>query len=435
VAISLLEVNANPNKLPADEGAQISIRDLIRQIATGWPSYHRKLRVDKTDPVYALVTVDFPKALHPRIASYDNITPEGSTGAGNITAAPWIALFDRRLTTSATSGYYVVYLFSTDMSTVTLSLAFGTTQFDKQFGGPSSAFPRMRSAAARLQEMFNHLIPTHMLRGPIDLRAEPRQKLHYSYEQASILSYPPYSIGALPEESRLVADLQALVKLYTEIVSDPLEATVDRLVEAVIEPAPTVETIQVQDFQPRPPRNTRLTVDPTTRGRERRYSPESRKVGDAGERVVLGYERDRLINLGRPDLADRVRWHGQQQDFCGWDITSFDAAGNEFYIEVKSSIGTTISCINLTVNEWQAACNAKRKERYYIYYLVTNALSVAPRIERLQNPASYVEKGQLGCEAIVYELQLRRPKTGCQPPSSDVDSGGIVNIANGPRHD
>jgi len=132
----------------------MSIKALIEQIAAGWPSYRQKVRVDKTDPLYALVTVHFPQALHPYVAAYETIVPEGSTGAGNITAAPWIALFDRRLTTSATSGYYVVYLFSTDMSTVALSLAFGTTQFDKQFGGPSSAFPRMRSAAVRLQEMF-----------------------------------------------------------------------------------------------------------------------------------------------------------------------------------------------------------------------------------------------------------------------------------------
>ena len=44
---------------------------------------------------------------------------------------------------------------------------------------------------------------------------------------------------------------------------------------------------------------------------KRRFSPESRKVGDAGERVVLDYERMRLIKIGRQDLADRVRGHAQ----------------------------------------------------------------------------------------------------------------------------
>lgn len=46
-----------------------------------------------------------------------------------------------------------------------------------------------------------------------------------------------------------------------------------------------------------------------------------------------------------------------------------------------------------------------RRERYYIY-IVTSALSGKPIIERLRNPASYVERGQLFCGPVVYELQL-----------------------------
>ena len=83
----------------------MTIRDLIEQIAAAWPAYHQKGRVDKNDPAYALVVKQFPEAIRPHIAGYDNIILEGSTGAGNITAAPWIALFDRRFTTSATTGY------------------------------------------------------------------------------------------------------------------------------------------------------------------------------------------------------------------------------------------------------------------------------------------------------------------------------------------
>ena len=384
----------------------MAIRDLIEQISALWPAYHQKGQVDSHDPVYELVTTQFPNALLPHVADLNSIVVEGSTGAGNITAAPWIALFDRRLTTSATAEYYVVYLYSTDMSAVTLTLAFGTTQFENQFGSPLKAFPRMRFAATRLQEMFNHLIPTQLSRGPIDLAAKPRQKLHYAYQQSTILSYVPYRISAIPQEPQLVADLQALVRLYMEIVSDPLEATIERLVEAVVEPAARVETIEVRDFEPRLPRKSRALSGPGKQNRQRRYSPESRKVGDAGERVVMSYERERLIRRGRQDLADRVRWHGPEREFCGWDVTSFDDCGNELFIEVKSSIGKVISCVNLTVNEWEAACDAARRDRYYIY-IVTNALSATPNIE-LRNPASYVDGRQLSCEAIVYELQLIR---------------------------
>jgi hypothetical protein len=87
-----------------------------------------------------------------------------------------------------------------------------------------------------------------------------------------------------------------------------------------------------------------------------------------------------LTKLGHPDLADRIRWHAQELDFVGWDITSFDVDETEIFIEVKSSVGKTISAVNLTVNEWQAACDAVRRDRYYIY-VVTSALSGKPIID------------------------------------------------------
>jgi len=128
----------------------MAIRDLIQQIVAGWPAYQQKGRVDKTEPVYTLVTSLFPEALLPHVAEYESIVAEGSTGAGNITAAPWIALFDRRLTSSATTEYYVVYLFSTDMSTVTLCLAFGTTQFESNL-----AVLQSRSRACALPQFVS----------------------------------------------------------------------------------------------------------------------------------------------------------------------------------------------------------------------------------------------------------------------------------------
>jgi len=211
----------------------------------------------------------------------------------------------------------------------------------------------MRSAATRLQEMFNHLIPAWMSRAPIDLAAGIRQRMHYTYQQASILSYAPYRLGALPQEQVLASDLRSLVGLYDAIVSDPLEATVDQLVEAVATPASSIETITVSDFEPRPPSNAMASA--SIDKRTRRYSPESRKVGDAGERIVVRHEQERLARIGRQDLADRVRCHGQEKEFLGWDITSFDEGGKEVFIEVKSSIGKYVSCVHLTGNEWDAA--------------------------------------------------------------------------------
>src|SRR5215475_13056644 len=52
---------------------------------------------------------------------------EGSPGQGNWAAVPWISVFDPAVTTSATRGYYVVYLFHANEPLVHLSLNQGTT--------------------------------------------------------------------------------------------------------------------------------------------------------------------------------------------------------------------------------------------------------------------------------------------------------------------
>ncbi|MGB7855018.1 MAG: DUF3578 domain-containing protein, partial [Pseudolabrys sp.] len=43
--------------------------------------------------------------------SAEGLIVEGSAGKGPWAAVPWISVFDPAITTSATEGYYVVYLF------------------------------------------------------------------------------------------------------------------------------------------------------------------------------------------------------------------------------------------------------------------------------------------------------------------------------------
>jgi len=50
------------------------------------------------------------------------------------------------------------------------------------------------------------------------------------------------------------------------MVSDPLEATVNRLVEAVVQAAARVETIEVHNFDPRPAARAATQGDPPLKG-------------------------------------------------------------------------------------------------------------------------------------------------------------------------
>ena len=51
----------------------------------------------------------------------------GSVGQGQWATIPWICIFDRKITTTATKGVYIVYLLSKDGNTLYLTLNQGCT--------------------------------------------------------------------------------------------------------------------------------------------------------------------------------------------------------------------------------------------------------------------------------------------------------------------
>ena len=64
----------------------------------------------------------------------------------------------------------------------------------------------------------------------------------------------------------------------------------------------------------------------------------NRALGLAGEQAVVELERDRLRRGGRPRLADAVTHVSQEEgDGLGYDVRSYDLAGQEKFIEVKTT--------------------------------------------------------------------------------------------------
>lgn len=82
----------------------------------------------------------------------------------------------------------------------------------------------------------------------------------------------------------------------------------------------------------------------------------NRALGKAGEEVVFHYERRRLQDEDRADLARKVRWVAQEDgDGAGYDILSFDRTGRERLIEVKTTLGGPKTPFYLTRNEYDLA--------------------------------------------------------------------------------
>ena len=64
----------------------------------------------------------------------------------------------------------------------------------------------------------------------------------------------------------------------------------------------------------------------------------NRKLGEAGELLVLGFERQRLITAGCDRLADRVEHVAKTKgDGLGYDIHSYEPNGRDRLIEVKTT--------------------------------------------------------------------------------------------------
>ena len=89
-------------------------------------------------------------------------------------------------------------------------------------------------------------------------------------------------------------------------------------------------------------------------------------IGDKGEIFVLEYEKNKLIKLGRDDLANQVEHVSEiQGDGTGYDIRSFDEAGDEIYIEVKTTTAPRNKPFNIS---WVEIERSKiEANKYYLY--------------------------------------------------------------------
>ncbi len=130
----------------------------------------------------------------------------------------------------------------------------------------------------------------------------------------------------------------------------------------VLDPADVFTDMPAAVIRPRKVRLERLVrkFDPV----ERDF--RNRQLGRAGEEFVVDLERRRLSQEERPDLARKVRWVAMEDgDGAGFDVLSFDAAGSERLIEVKTTNGAARTPFFLTRNEIAVA--SERSEHWHLY--------------------------------------------------------------------
>lgn len=139
------------------------------------------------------------------------VSVEGRDGTGRKTQVPWTRVFDPQRSSSATTGWYLVYLFGGTGDRVYLSLNQGTTRWTGTVFAPRSrselrarvawARPLLEAEAADRDDLIE----------AIDLKAT-KSKLDGGYEAGNVLAIA-YDRNALPSAATFVEDLQFMARL------------------------------------------------------------------------------------------------------------------------------------------------------------------------------------------------------------------------------
>ncbi len=135
-----------------------------------------------------------------------------------------------------------------------------------------------------------------------------------------------------------------------------------------------------------------------------------RKYGIMAEDFVLRKEKERLVKIGRMDLASLVKKISDQNISAGYDILSFDGCKSSLipdrFIEVKGSSNNQL-VFYISKNEIQIA--QKMQDKYWIYCVLGVGNPTNQKIEIINNPYKRIfQEKQFNIEPILWRISEKR---------------------------
>ncbi|WP_273752779.1 MrcB family domain-containing protein [Leuconostoc mesenteroides] len=350
----------------------MTIRDILEKILNNY--LQEKDKSFKNNEFARLLRSGLKEAVSDDFLA-GNIRTKGSAGQGNWATVPWIGLFDAAISTSATKGFDIVYLFSPDMNSVYLSLNQGWTFFNDTYG---------RNAKNNISKVSRYWQSTlanrtdRMTTEPIDLTSSLQNKntLVSGYELGNIFSIK-YDSDNLPDNDQLLTDLKDMLFCLNEIKADlinekNLQQNIDYILSLGLNLNPLLNNNNIKKIAKKIPKIELTETDSVIKesdkkGRKIDYDTlqkQNSMIGFLGEKIVLKYEKNRLNN--DPDLSQRIEHVSQTKgDGLGYDILSFDNQGNEIFIEVKTTTQGKNTPFYMSSNEVSFA--NKHPDNYFLY--------------------------------------------------------------------
>lgn len=150
----------------------------------------------------------------------------GSVGQGNWAMVPWICIFNRRITTTATRGVYIVYLLAKDGKSLYLTLNQGCTDIRHTHSRKETIVIMRRKAAEIVAKIDGRGFLTDEA---VDL-GSGLTELAELYQKGTIF-YKKYSKDSIPDEMELQDDLARMMEIYREYAGENPKTDTDGLAQ------------------------------------------------------------------------------------------------------------------------------------------------------------------------------------------------------------
>ena len=138
---------------------------------------------------------------------YEEFKIYGSIGQGNLSVIPWVAILHKELTLSTQNAFYIVLLFSADMSECYLSLNQGVTSFQKKFNNKKKV---IWGELKKMAKTYQDLLPKPIFGNINELDLKTKSTLGMFYGAGNIQSFV-YSKDNLPSDEKLKKDFLILL--------------------------------------------------------------------------------------------------------------------------------------------------------------------------------------------------------------------------------
>lgn len=136
-----------------------------------------------------------------------------SSGKGNWTKTPWIAILDQEVTTTTQQGIYVVFLVAEDLSVTYLTLNQGMTELSKSLGD-AAATKEMRRIAAEIRPHIEEIADEGFtLDEGIDLKSQATAARKY---EAGTIAHLALSTDDLPDDAAIEHHLKVILDAYAK---------------------------------------------------------------------------------------------------------------------------------------------------------------------------------------------------------------------------